>query len=528
MFIVGQRDGFGIDELGKLSKIGGRLEILELKNVGCAKDALGAKMEDRKHLEELILAWNNEDTPDDVVIQSGVLNNLQPHLNLKQLTIDGYSGEEFPNWLGGLSNLVSLELRGCKCSSLPPLGQLPSLKHLSISQMKGLERAGRVFFFHEDATSSSFPSLQTLRFENMDNWEEWSCCGCKFLCLQELYLIGCSRLKGNLPEELPSLKKLELCRCGQLLEASLQIPAIRELKMVDYAKRSAFDFNSLQTSDVGISGVSQWKQLPLEPHVLRVHQCHDVESLIEEEIRGTPTSSMQHLEIIGCHFSRSLDKVCLPTTLKSLKFTKCQRLEFLLPELFRCYHPSLETIEISGSGTDLYVPPTFSTSVFPGLINFSIFDLKGLNSLSISSSEGEPTSLRYVTITSCTDLEYIELPVLDSAYYKILCCSKLKLLKLQGDTIPTLMQRLNLERCPQLLFHKDGLTSNLRELQISYCDQLTSQVVWGLQRLAFVTRLSRRMPKPGVIYRGVSPFFSTKLPKATALNRIRSSTPHLS
>ena len=263
--------------------------------------------------------------------------------------------------------------------------------------------------------------------------------------------------------------------------------------MVDYGKlqlkRPTSDLTSLQNSEVEISSVSQWKQLPLEPHKLKVIQCHDVESLIEEGIRGTPTSSMQHLEIIDCHFSRSLDKVCLPTTLKSLKFRECRRLEFLLPELFRCYHPSLETIDISRSGIDLYVPPTFSTSVFPRLINFSIFDLKGLNSLSISISEGEPTSLQYVTIEMCPNLEYIELPALDLAYYRIMDCSKLKLLKLQGDTIPTLMQGLRLIGCPQLLFHKDGLTSNLRELEIFNCDQLTPQVDWGLQRLASLTRL---------------------------------------
>ena len=489
-FVVGQRDGFRVDELGELSNIGGRLEISELQNVGCAMEALGANMEDKKHLDELILGWKKEDTPNDV-IQSGVLNNLQPHPNLKQLTIYCYPGENFPNWLGGLQNLVTLELRGCKCSLLPPLGVLPSLKHLSISRMKGIERVGRELFFHEDATSSSFRSLQTLIFENMDNWEEWSCCGCKFLCLQELYLIDCCKLKGNLPKELPSLRNLELCICGQLLEASIQIPAIRDLKMADYGKLQlkmpASGFNSLQTSDVEISSVSQWKQLPMEPHMLRVSQCHDVESLLEEEIRGTPTSSMQRLEIIGCHFSRSLDKVCLPTTLKSLKFKQDHKLEFLLPELFKCYHPSLETIEISGSVTDLYVPPTFSTAAFPRLINFSISDLKGLNSLSVLISEGEPTSLRYVTIQMCADLEYIELPALDSACYEIKYCSKLKLLKLQGDTIPILMQRLKLIGCPQLLFHKDGLTSNLCELEISYCHQLMPQVDWGLQRLSCLT-----------------------------------------
>ena len=89
---MGQRDGFRIGELGELSNIGGRIEISKLQNVGCARDALGAKMKDKKHLDELILRWKKEDTVNDVAIQSGVLNNLQRHLNWKQLTIDGYPG----------------------------------------------------------------------------------------------------------------------------------------------------------------------------------------------------------------------------------------------------------------------------------------------------------------------------------------------------------------------------------------------------------------------------------------------------
>uniref|UniRef100_F6HK64 R13L1/DRL21-like LRR repeat region domain-containing protein n=1 Tax=Vitis vinifera TaxID=29760 RepID=F6HK64_VITVI len=236
-FIVGQKGGSRIGELGELSDIGGRLEISEMQNVECARDALRANMKDKRHLDELSLAWRDEGTND--VIQSGVLNNLQPHPNLKQLTIAGYPGVAFPDWIGGgssLSNLVTLLLWTCEnCSSLPPLGQLPSLKHLSISGLKGVERVGREFY--GDASSSiaskpSFPFLQTLRFDRMDNWEQWLCCGCEFHRLQELYIKKCPKLTGKLPEELPSLKKLEIDGCRGLLVASLQVPAIRELKMV--------------------------------------------------------------------------------------------------------------------------------------------------------------------------------------------------------------------------------------------------------------------------------------------------------
>ena len=237
-FIMGQKGGLKIGELGELSDIGGRIEISEMQNVVCAMDALRANMKDKRHLDELDLKWSNGDTND--VIQSGILNNLQPHPNLKQLTIDGYPGITFPDWIGDplFSNLVSIYLYWCgNCSSLPMFGQLPSLKHLSIKGMKGVERVGSEFY--RDASPSitsktSFPFLQTLRFEEMDNWEKWLCCRCEFRHLQELCLIGCPKLTGKLPEELPSLKKLEIDGCWRLLVAPLQVPAIRELEMVGF------------------------------------------------------------------------------------------------------------------------------------------------------------------------------------------------------------------------------------------------------------------------------------------------------
>ena len=233
-----------------------------MQNVVCARDALRAniipKLCIKRHLDELDLKWSNGDTND--VIQSAILNNLQPHPNLKQLTIDGYPGITFPDWIGDplFSNLVSVYLYWCgNCSSLPMFGQLPSLKHLSIKGMKGVERVGSEFY--RDASPSitsktSFPFLQTLKFEEMDNWEKWLCCRCEFRRLQELCLIGCPKLTGKLPEELPSLKKIEIDGCWRLLVASLQVPAIRELEMVGFGelqlKMPASGFAALQTSHV--------------------------------------------------------------------------------------------------------------------------------------------------------------------------------------------------------------------------------------------------------------------------------------
>ena len=101
-----------------------------MQNGGDGRDALEANLAGKQYLDDLWLEWNE----DDGVEQHGaekVLNNLQPHSNLKRLTIQGYGGLRFADWLGGLAiviNIVSLRLWSCKnVSALPPLGQLSVL-----------------------------------------------------------------------------------------------------------------------------------------------------------------------------------------------------------------------------------------------------------------------------------------------------------------------------------------------------------------------------------------------------------------
>ncbi|KAL6329340.1 hypothetical protein AAG906_017645 [Vitis piasezkii] len=377
--------GSGVGELKELSDIKGELTISKLQNVKCGRDAREANLKDKMYMEELVLDWDWE--VGDIIQDGDIIDNLRPHTNLKRLSINCFGGSRFPTWVANplFSNLQTLQLWNCEnCLSLPPLGQLPSLDHLWISGMNGIERVGSEFYHYGNASSSiavkpSFPSLQTLRFGRMDNWEKWLCCGCRrgeFPRLQELYMRHCPKLTGKLPKQLRSLKKLEIDGCPQLLVASLRVPAISELTMVNCGKlqlkRPASGFTALQTSHVEISNISQWKQLPVGVHSLSITECDSMETLIEEEPLHSKTCLLKYLEITYCCLSRSLRRV-----------------------------------------------------------------------------EGDPTSLNYLNIYECPDLVYIELPALDSA--------------------------------------RDGLPSNLRELEISSCDQLTSQVDWGLQRLASLT-----------------------------------------
>ena len=132
-FVVGKHSGARIAELWDLSHLQGALSILNLQNVVNDMDALEANLKKKENLDDLVLVWDPNAIDGDSENQTRVLEHLQPHTKVKRLMIQHYYGIEFPKWLGDPSfmNLVFLQLKDCKsCSSLPPLGQLQSLKNL--------------------------------------------------------------------------------------------------------------------------------------------------------------------------------------------------------------------------------------------------------------------------------------------------------------------------------------------------------------------------------------------------------------
>ena len=492
-FVVGQKSGSRMQELRELSEIRGTLHISNVKNATSVNDALQANMKGKSQLDRLILNWESAwRTNGSGIIQQrdattvNILDKLQPHPNLKRLSIRNYPGLSFPNWFGDtsvLNNLVSLQLRGCgNCSTLPSIGQLTHLKRLKISSMARVEHVGSEFY-----GTAFFQSLEKLSFEDMPNWEKWLCCGELFPRLQKLSMRACPKLTGKLPEHLLSLEELQIYGCPYLLVASVNVPAIRNLKMVDFGKLQLqmlnYDFTALETSKIEILDVSQWKQLPGAPHQLSIRGCDYVESLLEEEILQT---NIHDVAIHDCSFSRSLQKVGLPTTLKLLTISTCSKLEFLLPQLFRCHLPVLERLNIREGVMDDSRPLFLSLGIFPKLSVFRIEGLKGLEKLSISISEGDLTSLRELNLSDILNLETIELGPLVLEYFSIRVCPKLRSLALTHSSVEV----LNLLDCPELMFQREILPSKLRELYMENNTQLTSQVEWGLQRLTSLTNFT--------------------------------------
>ncbi|CAA2996299.1 disease resistance RPP13 1 [Olea europaea subsp. europaea] len=172
-----KNNGMRLKELGNLSFLQGDISIEELQNVVYVQEATDARLMDKRSLNKIRLAWSEDfDDSRNKILELDVLNALKPHKNLSTLEIMYYGGENFSNWIGdsAFSKLAKISFEFCKnCTSLPPLGQLPSLIDLSIRGTDQVKVIGPEFYGNRGLGELRFPSLISLTFEDMSNWEEW-------------------------------------------------------------------------------------------------------------------------------------------------------------------------------------------------------------------------------------------------------------------------------------------------------------------------------------------------------------------
>jgi hypothetical protein len=214
-----------IKELGPLLHLRETLCISRLENVINREDARDARLIEKHNLYGLSLEWSgNLDEAQDRTSEFNVLSMLQPHKGLKELTVTHYGCAEFPTWLKvpSFSNMVRLEIESCaKCTSLPSVGQLPSLKHLFIKGVVSVKNVG--LDFYGGGCSQPFRSLETLHFENMQEWEHWIPCE-EIPKLRKLSITRSPKLVGKLPNHLPLLENIVINECRQLVISISSFP----------------------------------------------------------------------------------------------------------------------------------------------------------------------------------------------------------------------------------------------------------------------------------------------------------------
>ncbi|XP_057499922.1 putative disease resistance protein RGA3 isoform X1 [Actinidia eriantha] len=196
-FHVSQTSGYRIDELKHMNCINGKLLISKLEN---AVNAADAQLKDKEKLRKLVLEWSSSNGgQQDEAADETVLEELQPHLDVKELQLIRYKGTRFPSWIrdGLLQNLVSLSFNRCSKCKVLSLGQLGHLVKLDIKGMLELE----------EWPEAQYPSLRRMKISN------------------------CPKLR-NVPRIFPAMTVLKIKKCE-----SLQIlpvtPSLNFLILVD-------------------------------------------------------------------------------------------------------------------------------------------------------------------------------------------------------------------------------------------------------------------------------------------------------
>ncbi|KAF5775969.1 putative P-loop containing nucleoside triphosphate hydrolase, leucine-rich repeat domain superfamily [Helianthus annuus] len=462
--IVGGDNDFAITKLKGLENLHGELSIEGLHKVQIPMHAREANLS-QKRLTKLKLKWGDDSQRGS--LEKEVLAELKPHTDtLKHFEVEYYGGVEFPCWVGDptFHQLVHVSLWGCrKCTSLPPLGQLPSLKELLI---QGMDDVKVISLELSRTTDVTFPSLEILRFEDMSSWKVWSTNSeVMFPCLRELQIIECPDLIDVSLEALPSLRVLRIEGCCESVLRSLVKAASSTTKLeiksilglTDEVWRSVIvnfwaveelcirkcdEIRYLWESDAEASKVL------VNLKELVVSECKKLVSLGEKEEDEDNTGSdlLSSLRMLYIESCESMERLCCPNSIESL------------------------AIEWCSSVRDVSFPRATTTTGGGGqnLKSLHISDCGNLKSINQLSNSTHLTSL---SISGCRNMELFsdlhQLSNLTSLYIQ-----RCKSIESFSDLELSNLTRLTIEGCQSIESFPNLHLPNLTELSIRYCNNM--------------------------------------------------------
>ncbi|KAJ9697432.1 hypothetical protein PVL29_009311 [Vitis rotundifolia] len=541
-FFLSKGNGSQINELKNLLNLGGELAILGLENVSDPRDAMYVNLKERANIEDLTMIE--------------VLKWLQPHQSLKKLKIAFYGGSKLHHWIGdpSFSKMVYLELTNCKnCTSLPTLGGLPFLKDLVIEGMNQVKSIGDGFY---GDTANPFRSLESLRFRNMVEWNNWLIpklgheeTNTLFPCLRELEIVRCPKLI-NLPNELPSLVDFYVEECQELEMSIPRLPLLTELKVAGSLKSWDGDVPSLTQLYIWrISRLScLWERLAQRLMVLEdlgIHECDELACLRKPGFGLENLGGLRSLWIKGCDGVVSVEEQGLPCNLQYLEVNGCSNLEKLPNALYTL--TSLAYLVIHNCPKLMSFP---ETGLPPMLRLLRVKNCEGLETLPdgmmISSCALElvkivdcpsligfpkselPVTLKNLIIENCEKLESLPEGIGNNntclEWLRVWGCPSLKsiprgyfpstletlsiwgcqqLQSIPGNMLQNLtsLQLLEICNCPDMVSSPEAfLNPNLKRLAISDCENMRwPRSGWGLRTLTSLDKLLIRGPFPDLL-----------------------------
>ena len=507
-FFVSQNADRRIEELGQLNQLRGQLNIVDLENVRDKEEARRANLAEKAKIDELGFFWGISTKRREVNYRNeeDVLEGLQPHQNLKSLSIYGFGGKKFPSWmlrscdakdaLSLFDNLIDINLNGCtECEEVPTLGCLPCLKFLYIKGMDKVTCIGVKFYtmYSDDSHRSAlFPALRKLTLKNMKCLVEWqdvmevTAARVVFPCLEELSIKDCPQLTSA-PCHFQSLNKLEIGGvCSRIFEkicsklttcTSLRSLKIEECGELSQIPEALHNLSSLETLEVkGCPKLMSFPSIQAAASLLRhlAISCGDevlptglqfCTSLRDLSINDCPNlilipdlqefRSLTQLEISGCPNLKIIPDIGEVRSLTQVDIFKCQKLTRLPQWLWDC---RLNSLSIGGFCEELDV--------------FSI----------LSSMTSSHASLKYLYLYGWTQLNSIPDEIQHFTAIKMLFIREFDGMETLPEWLGNIssLRRLQLYRCKNLVYlpTKQAI-QHVRRLDINDCPKLKERCAKG-------------------------------------------------
>ncbi|KAJ0860867.1 putative leucine-rich repeat domain superfamily [Helianthus annuus] len=366
-------------------------------------------------------------------------------------------------------------MRNCKnCTSLPPLGQLPSLKELYTSWMPNVKFIGSELTRTNQLTVAAFPSLEILRFKSMHGWEVWSTnnevSGAVFPCLRELQIEDCPKLievpLKTLLSVLPCLRKLHIVNCPKMIEFSPKaLPALEYLQF-----KGMLGWKMWSTNDAGFSFLQE----------LHINNCPE---LVDVSAKTLPL--LRVLEIAGCGDGVLRSLVRAASSITKLKMSSISGLTY---EVWRGVIERIGAVEeVSIWGCDgiryLWESEEETSKVLVNIKKLEVSECSNLVSLGEKEEKDNfgsnlLSSLRFLWVSHCDNMGRCCCPNSIEILYISDCSSLIHV------SCPNNIESLSIRRCSSLTHVSfpiaaatgGGGGQKLKSLDIQGCEKLIEKI----------------------------------------------------
>ncbi|GLU05074.1 hypothetical protein SLE2022_221940 [Rubroshorea leprosula] len=492
LFFVSTTKGRKIEELGSLRGLKGGLQIRKLDLVEGKSEAEKAKLHE-KAVDVLQLCWRKEGNRD--ILDEDVLEGLQPHSNIRRLSIEGYGGRNLASWmlksskeLLSLNNLVELRISNCgMLYRIPGINGFSSLQKLSVICCNELTSLG-----DGDGAVLTSLSLKELLIDQCGKlkscpvsglsslgWLSIQCCdemtsvgdsdgALTLISLKNLSITGCNKLERFLVSGLSSLEALQIWHCKVISSIGDSLLSSTCLKQLYLQECPELKFVP------SLEGLVSLK-------IVELNDCDGLECLPSGLSSCT---ALEELRIRNC-----CNLVSIPEELKQLRsllvldIWECRKLRSF-PEEILSSLASLKTLRLGLLSEELKEFPNLSSTSTSTPTSLEVLCLAGWGNVTLPHQIQRLITLRYLTIESFNGVE--EALSGNLSFLKTLTikgCTGLRrlssgLLSLEG---------LTYYNCPNLVsFH--GELKELHSLTVLGCPKLVGLLK---ESLGCYTRLKR-------------------------------------